>query len=145
MTIQKEDEEMEGAGGSRSRMVIERTRRAEGAEEGDVEGERRMRRWLARTSGMRVRNTPGAPLPFRPRLRCPLRAGPACPRGPAINSRLFLSLSSPAARLARDPQLSRRIKRPRGHTPSSREPAGRKKEGHNGPSSRSFLCFRHHG
>lgn len=41
-----------------------------------------MRRWLARMSGMRVRNTPGAPLLFRPRLRYALRAGPACPRGP---------------------------------------------------------------
>lgn len=43
--------------------------------------ERRTKRWLARTSGMRVRNTPGAPLPFRPRLRCALRAAASKPRG----------------------------------------------------------------
>jgi len=115
--IQKE--EMKGAGGSRSRMVMEWTRRAEGAEAGEGGGGQkgRMGRWPARTSGMRVRNTPGAPLSFRPRLRCPLRVGPVCPRGlrDKLPTRtLSLSLSSPAARLARDPRVSRRIDAPAG-------------------------------
>lgn len=105
-----------------------------------------MRRWLARMSDMRVRNTPGAPLLFRPRLRYALRAGPGCLRGPRdklprdSGSSLSLSLSLlTSCKLARDLRLSR-IERPRGHTPSSREPAGRRKEGDDGPSPCAPFC-----
>ena len=79
-----------------------------------------------------MRNTlgPEAPLPFRPRLRCRLRAGPACLRG--LRDKLLartLSLFSLQLRDSHAIYDSRGIERPRGHTPSSREPAGRKERG----------------
>lgn len=97
-----------------------------------------MRRWLARMSDMRVRNTPGAPLLFRPRLRYALRI-PRAPGGLVINSRetrvphsLFLSLLT-SCKLARDLRLSENRTPPRAHAVITRT-AGRKKEGDDGPS-----------
>lgn len=92
---------------------------------------------------------PAVPPTFK--VRVASEQAPRAPGGPAINSRLgsffsmrslsvsrslslFLSFSSfsPAA-YSHAIHDSRGIERPRGHTPSSREPAGRKRGAHGPP------------
>lgn len=142
----------QGARGSREAGMVMGTRRAEEAEEakaggrGGGEGEREEDEKVAGTYVRYAgeKHLGGTP-PFRPRLRCALRTSPA---GPAINSRLggLLSLSffySPLQLRTSTRSTSQRIERPRGHTPSSREPAGRKKGGHDELPRALFMRFRH--
>lgn len=83
MTIQKEDEETEEAGGSRSRIVMERTREEQKElEEREVEGKREKDEKVA---GTYVRYAgekhPGGAPAVPPTFKVPVASGPRVPPG----------------------------------------------------------------